>query len=249
MTFVIKLFCLFMVFCFNSEFAYAGFFVEKSRGWHWYEVNEVEEEVLGDIPQKNPTEQVEAIRKDIEGKLHKALIRPTEKNVIAYISAQEAIGDKSEKFANVWQRVVYKNPELDRTNRYPVSNGALHIFRNQELNQKREKIRQLSKEYGLMFFFRGDCPYCQGFASVVKDFSIRYDWSLMAIQIGDVGLDGFLDAKRDNGIAASLGISKVPALIAVHPRTKKMIPLAYGYISEAEIEERVNVLLSNEAIR
>ena len=52
----------------------------------------------------------------------------------------------------------------------------------------------------------------------------------------------FPHAKRDNGMVARLQISHVPALIAYHPRSGEMIPLAYGLVSESEIEERVDLL-------
>jgi conjugal transfer pilus assembly protein TraF len=171
------------------------------------------------------------------------LVEPTESNIIEYIKAQEKIGDRSEKFAKIWQQAIYKHPNLDRTLKYPVSNNALHIARYDEVEHKRNKIKSLSKEYGLMYFFMGDCKYCVGFSSVVKNFADFYNWDLMPIQIGNVGIDLFKNIKKDNGISITLGIKSVPALIAVHPKSGEIVPLAFGYISESEIEDRVNILI------
>ncbi len=168
----------------NEGFCNASFYKEKARGWHWYETKK--DAISDNNTRKSPTQMVDEIRNDTETKLHKALIEPTESNIIEYIKAQEKVSDKSEKFARIWQKVIYKNPSLDRTLRYPVSNNALHISRYEELEQKRNKIRSLSKEYGLMYFFSGDCKYCIGFSSVVKNFAKFYDWELMPIQIGDL---------------------------------------------------------------
>ena len=55
-------------------------------------------------------------------------------------------------------------------------------------------------------------------------------------------LPEFPHARRNNGIAERLQISHVPALIALHPQSGQMIPLAYGLVSESEIEERVDLL-------
>lgn len=52
----------------------------------------------------------------------------------------------------------------------------------------------------------------------------------------------FPDAKRDNGISKHLNITHVPALIALHPKTGEFIPLAFGLISESEIEARIDIL-------
>ena len=233
-----------------------SFYKDHAKGWHWYEKKAADEIELEKVkkpasiitPSQTPTEKVAAIRKDAEEKLNKALISPTEKNVASYIIAQEKIGDRSEKFSEIWQKVIFKNPSLDRTIKNPVSSNALHIARKDEIEQKRQKIRGLSKEYGLMYFFKGDCKGCQAFSSVVKNFASSYNWNLMPIQVGDVVSHEFPNAKKDNGAVERLGITHVPALIAVHPKTGDMIPLAFSYIAEDEIEDRVNALVGNPAL-
>ena len=236
----------------NSGYCNESFYKNHARGWHWYERNKENEEVIVTHEQNSkpsaitPTQEVENIKKEAESKLHNAMIKPTEENVIEYIKTQEKIADRSEKFSEVWQKVVYKNPELDRTLKHPVSYNALHISKEEVSKNKRQKIRELSKEYGLMYFFRGDCKYCQGFSNVVKRFANEYSWDLMPVQIGDVPMEGFENAKKDNGVSTQLGIKAVPALIAVHPKSGDMIPLAFGYISESEIEERVDALVVNK---
>ncbi len=228
--------------------AYASFYKESGRGWLWYEkLSKTAEEQKQQSVEKNlsPTEQVMAMRKEAEDKLHAALVKPTEANLVAYIKAQEKIGARSEFFANQWQRVIMTHPELDYSLKHPHSYNALHIYRAQASKAKKNKIKQLVKTHGLLFFFRGDCKYCQGFASVVKNFAQQYNWTVLAIQIGDVGLPEFPQAQRDNGIVSNMGIAHVPALIAVDPRNNKMLPLAYGYTSEDEIENRVNLLVEH----
>ncbi|RZI47517.1 conjugal transfer protein TraF [Rickettsiales endosymbiont of Peranema trichophorum] len=225
-----------------------SFYKDKKRGWHWYESKpkDMPKESTQSSVELTPTDVINTIRKDAENKLHRAIVEPTEKNIIDYIKAQEKIGNRSVKFSKAWQRVIYKHPELDRTLRHPTSSNALHISRQEESARKRRKIRTLSHEYGLMYFFRGDCQYCKGFAKVVRDFATFYDWKVMGIQMGEVGLAEFRDAKLDNGISRNLGITVVPALIAVHPRTGSMIPLAFGYVSEDEIEDRVDALITGQ---
>jgi conjugal transfer pilus assembly protein TraF len=83
----------------NEGFCNASFYKEKARGWHWYETKK--DETSDETPKKSPTQMVNEIRNDTETKLHKALIEPTESNIIEYIKAQE--------------KVIYKNPSLDRT--------------------------------------------------------------------------------------------------------------------------------------
>jgi conjugal transfer pilus assembly protein TraF len=76
----------------------------------------------------------------------------------------------------------------------------------------------------------------------LKHFAASHGWSVLAVSLDGGTLPEFPEAKRDNGIAKRLQIGHVPALIALHPKTQKLIPLAYGMISESEIEERVAIL-------
>jgi conjugal transfer pilus assembly protein TraF len=119
----------------NSGYCNESFYKNHARGWHWYERNKENEEVIVTHEQNSKpsaitaTEEVDNIKKEAESKLHNAMIKPTEENVIEYIKTQEKIADRSEKFSEVWQKVIYKNPELDRTLKHPVSyNGSSSIY-------------------------------------------------------------------------------------------------------------------------
>ena len=69
----------------NVANANESFYKDRERGWHWYEQKAKEPEEK-DVEQKSPemtaTEQVEAIRQDAKEKLHKAMIEPTEDNMM-----------------------------------------------------------------------------------------------------------------------------------------------------------------------
>ncbi len=226
-----------------------AFFERRAEGWHWYEDREREDEEKP-LKQKRPnashsqtpTEKIEAQRKVLEQKLHTAIVAPTRENVIAYIIAQKALMDQSQRFSESWQRVVMTTPALDETLVHPVDQNARHVYyqtRNQEITKR---IKALAQEYGLFFFFKGNCPYCHHFAPIVKHFAKKHGWSVLPISLDGGVIPEFPNAKRDNGMAARLQVSHVPALIAFHSGSGQMIPLAYGMVSESEIEERIDVL-------
>jgi conjugal transfer pilus assembly protein TraF len=150
--------------------------------------------------------------------------------------------DQSQQFSESWQRVVMTTPALDETLVHPVDQNARHVYyqtRNQEITKR---IKALAQEYGLFFFFKGNCPYCHQFAPIVKHFAKKHGWSVLPISLDGGMISEFPNAKRDNGMAARLQVSHVPALIAFHSGSGQMIPLAYGMVSESEIEERIDVL-------
>jgi conjugal transfer pilus assembly protein TraF len=116
------------------------------------------------------------------------------------------------------------------------------VYYDEQAKAFSKHMKIFSQEYGLFFFFRQNCTYCHNFAPIVKRFSQKYGWSVLPISLDGGSLPEFPNARRDNGMAARLQITHVPALIALHPKTGKLLPLAYGMISESEIERRIEML-------
>lgn len=228
--------------------AQQAFFERHAEGWHWYQsrsdnkADEEQEKPESIPPQKTPTQQIENQRKELEQKLHAAIIEPSRENIVAYIIAQKALMDQSQRFSESWQQVIMTTPSLDETLIHPVDQNARHVYYDEKNKETIQRIKALAQEYGLFFFFKGTCSYCHQFAPVVKHFAQKYNWSVLAVSLDGGVLPEFPHARRNNGIAEGLRVTHVPALIALHPKSGKMIPLAYGLISESEIERRVELL-------
>lgn len=229
----------------SSPSSQAGFLEGRAQGWHWYEDRLKKDEKEAEKQSSEPidaSKQLDNLKAEIEKRLHTAIIDPTEANLIAYMQLQKQLMAQSQKFSDVWQRVLYTHPELDETLSFPVTQGTRHVYLDQERESKEQAIKALAARFGLVYFFKGDCPYCHAFAPVVKRFAEKHGWSVLAVSLDASSLAEFPQAQPDNGIAANLGVQVVPALLAVHPATKQSIPLAYGMISESEIETRLSIL-------
>ena len=235
---------LILLLIFRSDIIYgANFFGDRERGWHWYEtMKKADDKIEQEEDNIDPTEQLEVIQKEVKRKLHKALINPSISNVSEYMKMQAIISRKSQLFSDSWQKAIYLNPMLDRTIKNPVNYHGVHLQRELDIKKRKKALKLLSREYGLMYFFSNNCIYCKKFSPVVKSFTKTYGWDVMPIQIGAGISKNFPGAEKDNGIAAKFGIKTLPALIAVHPKTKRIIPLAFGYRAMDEIEERAFVL-------
>lgn len=232
--------------CNLTQKAEANFYKEKARGWHWYEKKKEaknEKIKIKELDVKSPSEQIENIRKEAELRLHKAIVSPTFENIRKFRDATDKTMEMSEKFAYNFKRFIFTNPKYDPYIENPASAGALRIDRVQMNLEKKDKIRALSKTHGLLYFFKGGCAYCREFSGVVKNFAAKYNWEVMAINLDGVGVPEFPDAKPDNGIADNLKIEAVPSLVAVNPKDNSLVPLANGYLSESDIEDRVSFLI------
>jgi len=228
------------------------FFQDHARGWHWYERQEQapgdrEQDVLDSVEKTNPspqspTELIKSYRKELESRLHRAWVYPTPQNLRAYQEIQQDLMNRSKVFATVWMQNVYQHPELDHTLVYPVNQQARHIQNDLEKQQAHQTIQDLSKSYGLFFFFSSDCPYCHQFAPIVKRFAQTYGWEVVAISVDGGSIAEFPNAQVDNGVFEAWNVKALPSLFAVNPATKEAIPIAYGLTALDEMENRIMTL-------
>ena len=226
------------------------------RGWHFYEDPEPDAQDRPAPPPKtvSPTAQPKALRppeiaeferlqKTLEETRNIAIMRPTEANVRRYMELESRVVARASTFADVAQRVAWATPELDPTLQgRPVNAKALEVFEQQQMSQRTENIGTLGRDHVLLFFFRGDCPYCHAFAPTLGAFEARYGIKVVAISIDGGTMPGFPDARRDNGIATTLKVSQVPAVYLAQPFTGKIMPIGFGVLSESQLLERIAIV-------
>ncbi|MDR2781496.1 MAG: conjugal transfer protein TraF [Holosporaceae bacterium] len=224
-----------------------SFYDDHARGWHWYEpeaqpddFNTNQESKDSSISAQYPaTEELKLYQAQLEEAKAAAVMYPTSQNVFNYQKMQYEIIQKSGEFAKVWMQNVYKTPDIDYTQESPMSQNARHIYLAEQKRLAEEKIHELSQKYGLFFFFKNNCPYCDAFAPVVKGFSEKYDWDVLAISEFGETHELFERSVRDNGLAETWGVNTYPSLFAVNPKSGHVIPVAIGMISIQEMEERI----------
>jgi conjugal transfer pilus assembly protein TraF len=148
-------------------------------------------------------------------------------------------------FADVAQRVARGTPALDPSLQgRPVNARALEVFESQQSSDRAQMVASLARDHVLIFFFRGDCPYCHAFAPTLDAFRARYGLKVLAISLDGGTLPGFADARRDNGIATTLQVSQVPAVFLAQPFTGAITPIGHGVLSGAQLIERLAVTAS-----
>jgi len=235
----------------SNCFAEVSFWDDHERGWFWYEDPKQEEEESSEIKQKQTeqypaTAELKKYQAELEEAKAKAVLHPTAQNVLKYQQMQYEMIEKSGKFADVWMKNVYLNPNVDATQNAPIFPQANRIYLAEQNKKKTQKIKQLSQEYGLFFFFKKQCPYCEAFAPIVKSFSEKYNWEVLAISEFGEKLPMFERNLQDNGLAETWGVSSYPSLFAVNPKTGHVIPIANGMISVQEMEERIMAIVGDE---
>lgn len=228
----------------------------KAEGWFWYEdretqqLKEPEEAVLSippipdAIPPLTATEEMTLIRKELEERLNRAILEPTEANVMAYMHMQQEWINQAAQFSQVWLRNLLNNAALDsRLTAGPVTQYGVQVQKQILREQREERITTLAKSHGLFFFYEGNQKISQAFSFVVKEFSKKYDWQVVAISCDGIFIPGFGTNQTDQGITQRLNIERFPSLFLVDPKRQQVLPIAFGLSSVDQIEDNIEIQL------
>ncbi|MDP1952286.1 MAG: conjugal transfer protein TraF, partial [Betaproteobacteria bacterium] len=141
------------------------YWLRNREGWFWYRdpPASVKPPKAAPSPPSRPPELVEfeAMQQRLDELKRVAVMNPTDTNLVAYMRYQRFVMNKSEVFAERWQRLVWTVPELDYglTGR-PTNAMAIGAFDEQQQIRQAQVVRNLASTHGLLFIFRSDCNYC-----------------------------------------------------------------------------------------
>lgn len=244
---------------FLTQTIQAGYFKEKSKGWHWYQaepgpiskdisqpkpetVNHGDPGGINKIEYSNPItakQKLQRIREELEEALSLAILHPTPSHIQSFQRMQQRWVNRSEEFSSQWMKNLIEYPSLDATARSPTSHFGVRVRRELEQQQMEDKIRPYTKTHGLFFFYQGKCKYCQAMAPIIKMLSDKYGWKVIGVTQDGMFLPEFPGSKKDNGIAEAWGIQWVPAVFVVQPETEIVKPISYGVGSLEQVEKNL----------
>ena len=217
------------------------------EGWFWYRdpAPKKPRPRSMPVPAEHPTElaQFDAMQKRLEELKRVAVMNPTNDHLLAYMRYQRMVMNKSALFAERWQRLVWRIPDLDYgLNARPTNAMAINVFDDRQRDRDGETVRTLAATHGLLFVFRSDCPFCHRFAPILKRFEQDFGMTVLAVSLDSGTLPDYPDAHPDNGIAARLNPSAVPALYLTDPAIGQIQPVGFGLLSMSDLIERIAAL-------
>lgn len=218
--------------------------------FNWYCEVDLEQKVgqlstKGKKPKSREEEALEKLEKwkrELEAKRALSVIEPTPENVKAYIEAQERLMQTASVYSDVWRRVIWQNPELNYELKRPVNNAGVETYRNMRKAAERRTFDALSKEWGIFFFFRSDCPFCHRMAATLKLMTEMYGMSVFPVSLDGNGLPEYPNPKKDNGLASMLGVTQVPMMVLGNVKDRRMVPIGSGVVAIEDLIERIYVL-------
>lgn len=228
------------------------YWLRNQEGWFWYRDPAP---AMPGSKSKPATSQRQkalsdfvAMQQRLEDLKRVAVMNPSNDNLTAYMRYQRWVMNKSARFAERWQRLVWSVPELDYglTGR-PTNAMAINAFDDQRRDKDADTVRGLAATHGLLFVFRSDCPFCHRFAPILKRFEQEFGMTVLAVSLDGAALPEYPHAQSDNGFAARLNPSAVPALYLTAPTTREIQPVGFGLMSLSELVERIATLARDKS--
>jgi len=227
--------------------ASTAYWLRKREGWFWYR----DPPALVAPPKAPPPVDAkpreladfEAMQKHLDELKRVAVMNPTDKNLLAYMRYQRHVMDKSDTFAQRWQRLVWTVPDLDYgLSGRPTNAMAIAAYDEQQRDRQAQTIKNLASTHGLLFIFRSDCPYCHRLAPILKRFEQEFGMTVFAVSLDGRGLPEYPNPQPDNGISTRLNASMVPALYLTAPSRREIQPVGFGVMALTDLVARIAAL-------
>lgn len=217
-----------------------SFFDNHQEGWFWYQdPAQNNSNLIPPTINRSATEQMNKLQKEVEESANLAILYPTEENLSRYAKNYHHVINQSQRFTDAYKLLLLKHPEFDYSLKFPLSPISQSVYDQNRERLIEDTIRQFAKKEGFFFFFSGQCPHCHVFAPTVKALSKKYQIAVIAISVDGGTLPEFPHAQQDQNASQRLGVSTLPALLAVNPKTGNVTPIANGAISIFELEENI----------
>lgn len=192
------------------------------------------------------TEAIAKARKELDELKNRAILEPSPANLSAYMFAQKAMVDQAGRFADVWERVLFRTPDLDANQTYPLSQMGGEVFQDEKRLKWEAALRQAADNLGFMVVVTDEktCPLCAKELEVIKLMEQNYGITPLVVTKDGSAHPLYPDARADQGQLRALGLETrpTPFIALVEPRSGRVEPLGSGLLTEDVILERVFVV-------
>lgn len=237
---------LFILFVLNNASAanvkYDDYCAKNGLGWHFYcDKPDVEKSEYKDNYQKPYSVQLKEFQDKFNEILAKAVLEPTQQNIMEYMQAQVISANMASIFAYNFQKNLWENPEL-YYQKIPSNNTAKKIWKDERFKAEQNAILHLNEKYGLFFVYSSSCPYCIKYSEILLNLIKKYNLKIIGISIDNNFLPGWEDSLVYNSnFFDNIGVKLegFPTTILYDKEKDEASILAYGLISEDELLTRI----------
>ena len=228
------------------------FYCGERRLGQWFYCDKPKREVRK--PQAAPptsaqsaSERLAAIAKQLDELKARAILEPSEANVIAYVRFQREQLDRASTFSDTWQRALWQNPDIDYTLQRPVSTVGKRAWSDNRQADRDRVLANLGQRYGMFYFFAQSCAACEVFSPILRSVADSHRITVMAVSTDGGPSRTFPNYVVDSGQRARMGVPlATPALVLFDTMTRKTVPIGFGVMSADEIMDRIFMLTNTK---
>ena len=199
-------------------------------------------------PQASASERLAAIGKELDELKARAILEPSEANVIAYVRYQREQLDRASTFSDTWQRALWQNPDIDYTLQRRVSTVGKRAWTDTRKADRDTVMNRLGERYGMFYFFAQSCAACEVFGPILRSVAASHRMAVMAVSMDGGPSKDFPNYVVDSGQRARMGVpgNATPALVLFDTVTRRTVPIGFGILSADEISDRIFTLTNTK---
>ncbi|TVV76982.1 conjugal transfer protein TraF [Sphingomonas solaris] len=228
-----------------------SFYCGERRLGQWFYCERPKAEVArpkaAPAPAQSAAERMKAISAQLDELKARAILEPTEENVIAYVRFQREQLDRASTFSDTWQRALWQNPDIDYTLQRPVSTVAKRAWTDNRTADRDRVLSALGQRYGMFYFFAQSCAACEVFSPILRSVADSHRITVMAVSTDGGPSHQFPNYVVDSGQRKRMGVPlATPALVLFDTATRKTVPIGFGVMSADEIMDRIFMLTNTK---
>ena len=227
-----------------------GFYCRERRLGQWFYCTRPKdpEHRASQVPQASAAERMAAISRELDELKARAILEPTQENVIAYVRFQREQLDRASTFSDTWQRALWQNPDLDYTLQRPVNTVGKRAWLDNRKADRDTGLTNLGQRYGLFYFYAQSCGACEIFGPILRSVADSHGMTVMAVSMDGGPNRDFPNYVVDSGQRARMGVAgnQTPALVLFDTATRRTIPVGFGLLSAEEIMDRIFMLTNTK---
>lgn len=231
--------------------AASNIYEEKPKGFLWYTDDLIlKPQELTASSTKIFTTAAEAkvrnqqLSQKLDDAIQIMLDAPTVENAIKTQRLQKQVMDRSEQVSQSWVLAALLDAGLLK---FEDNQNVLH--RELQKDSKAENItkdlKQVANDWGILFYWREGCIYCQRFIPIVHEIEIKYGFKVMAVS-DHGGNYGSWFGQKDTGLIDNLNpYGEAPLLFLLHKDGKEIYPIARGITDLQQIAANILMVVKH----
>ena len=224
-----------------------GYYDKTKDGWFWYEDPPPEQEPLDPTDQKEnvPPRALPSLDNyevedlwnmypdDFQELLNvlqkKAVQRPTEQNIMEYLTMQDIARRKALAYTSATMYVTQKRGDLFSINQvYPTAGPGISARVQMQNSEISKTINDAGYNHALIFFVSPGCGFCEKQVGILAYFKDKYGWPIKTI-----------DISRNTNAASRFNVTVTPTLLLAKKGQDNYMTVATGVITMSELERKL----------